>query len=403
MEIFYQRFLERVGKTSGGSCFPKWPEDFILGCHIDVICRFNAREDRRGRPAEREGLPGYRALKNCLNKCELMKTDMAVNLQHPNNDTPGCMGPLCSRDVTASVAAVVLNWNGCERVLEAISALYKSEFPLAQIFMVDNGSTDGSVETVQKNFPLVTILSQRSNLGVSEGRNVGIRQAIASGVDYIFHIDNDIEVTPETIGELVRLAEKRPDVGIVGTIMYFKSDPTLIQNIGGRICYRQHVLLPVAWMERDRGQYTSPVEVEMVAGGAMLTRCEVFRQVGYFDGGYLGYGLEDTDFCVRVRHAGWKLLCNPRAKAFHNFHVTHKYNYRRKYLESRNAVLFLRKYGRLIDWAKYLFFALAGLPYAFIREASRGNLGGVYGKAQGLFDALIRRDERAMRVFLSSD
>jgi hypothetical protein len=83
--------------------------------------------------------------------------------------------------------------------------------------------------------------------------------------------------------------------------------------------------------------------------------------------------------------------------------LTHKYNYRRKYLESRNAVLFLRKYGRSIDWAKYLFFAIGGLPYAFIREALRGNLGGVYGKAQGLFDALMRRDDRAIRVFRSAD
>jgi GT2 family glycosyltransferase len=302
-----------------------------------------------------------------------------------------------------SVAAVVLNWNGRERVLETISALYKSEYPLQEIFMVDNGSTDDSIAAVQEKFPKVKILPQRTNLGVSEGRNVGIRRAVASGVDYIFHLDNDIEVQPETIGELVRVAEGRRDIGIVGTMMYFKSDPTLIQNLGGYICYRQHILLPVGWMERDRGQFTDPIEIDMVAGGAMLTRREVFEQVGYFDGGYIGYGLEDTDFCVRVRRAGWRLLCNPRAKTLHHFHLTHKYNYRRKYLESRNAVLFLRKYGRSIDWAKYLFFAIAGLPYAFIREASHGNLGGVYGKAQGLLDALMRREDRAMRVFLSPD
>jgi GT2 family glycosyltransferase len=304
---------------------------------------------------------------------------------------------------TPSVAAVVLNWNGGQRVLETLSALYKSEYPLHDIFMVDNGSTDDSIEIVQKKFPTVKILPQKTNLGVSEGRNAGIREAVASGIDYVFHIDNDIEVQPETIGELVRVAEGRRNIGIVGTIMYFKSDPTLIQNLGGYICYRQHILLPIGWMERDRGQFTEPIEIDMVAGGAMLTRREVFQQVGYFDDGYIGYGLEDTDFCVRVRRAGWKLFCNPRAKTLHDFQVTHKYNYRRKYLESRNAVFFLRKYGRFVDWAKYLFFAIAGLPYAFIREALRGNLRGVYGKAQGLFDALMRRDDRAIRVFRSAD
>jgi GT2 family glycosyltransferase len=302
-----------------------------------------------------------------------------------------------------SVTAVVLNWNGRERILETISALYKSVYPFKEILMVDNGSNDGSLEAVRDNFPRVKILPQKANLGVSEGRNVGIRRAVAAGVEYVFHIDNDIEVQPETVGELVRTAEERRDVGIVGTIMYFKSDPTLIQNLGGHICYRQHILLPIGWMERDRGQFTGPIEIDMVAGGAMLTRRAVFEQVGYFDEGYIGYGLEDTDFCVRVRRAGWKLLCNPRAKTFHDFQLTHKYNYRRKYLESRNAVCFLRKYGRSIDWAKYLFFSIGGLPYAFVREAFRGNLGGVVGKAQGLFDSIMRRDDRAIEVFQSRD
>jgi GT2 family glycosyltransferase len=317
--------------------------------------------------------------------------------------------PLASRasgrlaSSTSSVSAVVLNWNGGERLLETLSALYKSEYPFQDIFMVDNGSTDDSIETVQKKFSNVKILPQKTNLGVSEGRNVGIREAVASGIDYVFHIDNDIEVQPETVGELLRVAEGRSDIGIVGTMMYFKNDPSLIQNLGGYICYRQHILLPIGWMERDRGQFTSPIEIDMVAGGAMLTRREVFQQVGYFDSGYIGYGLEDTDFCVRVRQAGWRLFCNPRAKTLHDFHLTHKYDYRRKYLESRNAVFFLRKYGRPIDWAKYLFFSIGGLPYAFIREASRGNLKGVYGKAQGLFDALIRREDRAIRVFRSTD
>src|SRR6266542_2967096 len=87
-------------------------------------------------------------------------------------------------EVQPSVAAVVLNWNGREQVLETISALYKSEYPLQAIFMVDNGSTDHSIETVQKKLPTVKILPQETNLGVSEGRNVGIREAVASGIDY---------------------------------------------------------------------------------------------------------------------------------------------------------------------------------------------------------------------------
>ena len=306
-------------------------------------------------------------------------------------------------DVTSSVAAVVLNWNGAERVLKTLSALYKSEYPLSDIFMVDNGSIDGSLEAVQKKFPTVKILPQKNNLGASEGRNVGIRHALASGVKYVFNIDNDIEVQPETIGELIRIAEQRSDVGIVGTMMYFKDDPSLIQNVGAQISFRQNVHLPIGWLQYDRGQFIEPIEVDMVGSGAMLTRREVFEQAGYFDAGYLGCQLDDTDFCMKVHRAGWKIICNPGAKILHDFYFNHRYTYRRKYLESHNAVLFLRKYGRFTDWAKYLFFAIGGLLYAFIRESFQGNLGGVFGKAQGLLDALLGREHRAVQVFLSRD
>ena len=125
--------------------------------------------------------------------------------------------------------------------------------------------------------------------------------------------------------------------------------------------------------------------------------------MGYFDAGYLGCQLDDTDFCMKVRRAGWKIVCQPPAKIVHDFHSNYKYTYRRKYLESHNAVLFLRKYGHTTQWAKYLFFALGGLPYAFLRRAFRGNVGGVIGKAQGLLDTLARREDRARQVFLSPD
>jgi GT2 family glycosyltransferase len=317
--------------------------------------------------------------------------------------TPTDTGGKCSAGVTPSVAAVVLNWNGHDRLLETLLALYESEHPLNDVFLVDNGSIDGSVEAVQKKFPRVKILPQTTNLGASEGRNVGIRRALASGVKYVFNIDNDIEVQPKTIGELIRIAEQRSDVGIVGTMMYFKNDPSLIQNVGAQIIFRQNVHLPIGWLQRDRGQFIEPIEVDMVGSGAMLTRKEVFEQAGYFDAGYLGCQLDDTDFCMKVHRAGWKIVCNPRAKIFHDFYFNHRYSYRRKYLESHNAVLFLRKYGRSIDWAKYLFFAIGGLPYAFIREIFQGNLGGVFGKAQGLLDALSGREHRAVQVFLSRD
>jgi GT2 family glycosyltransferase len=301
-----------------------------------------------------------------------------------------------------SVAAVVLNWNGREPVLRTIAALYKSDYPFEEILLVDNGSTDGSVEAVRAAFPAVVVLVQPCNLGPGQGRNVGIRRAVASGVDYIFNVDNDIEIFPDTVTILIEAAKGHPDVGVVGPMINFRSQPDVIHNVGGRVRFRQNLVEPIGWLEHDHGQFSQPLYVDVVGSAAMLTRREVFQQIGFFDADYIGYGLEDTDFCVKARRSGWTVMCDPRAKVRHDFQFNHKYTYRRKYLEARNAIIFLRKYGRWMDWGKYLIFAIGGLPYAFVREACHGNAGGVLGKARGLFDALMGSDGRAIEVFRSS-
>ena len=321
--------------------------------------------------------------------------------QVTNSVASGCTDGL--KRAGPSVTAVVLNWNGREPLLRTFAALYRSRYPFEELLLVDNGSSDGSVEAVQAAFPEVTVLAQEHNLGPGTGRNVGIRRAMASRADYIFNVDNDIEVFPETVRTLIETADQRPDIGVVGPMMYFRDRMNVIQNVGGQVRFRQNVVYPIGWLEPDHGQFNEPLKVDMVGSAAMLTRREVFEQVGYFDEGYIGYGLEDTDFCTKVRRSGWKVICNPQAKVRHDFRFNHKYTYRRKYLEARNAVFYLRKYGSRSDWAKFIFFSLGGLPYAFVREVLHGNVGGVIGKAQGLFDALVRREGRAVEVFRSQE
>jgi hypothetical protein len=235
-----------------------------------------------------------------------------------------------------------LNWNGRKVLLNTLRALEASRYPLCEIILVDNGSTDGSVEAVRSEFPNVTIIAERENHGASEGRNIGIRRALEQNPDYVFNIDNDIDVFPATISELVAAAAARPDAGVVGTMMYFKDKPDLIQNVGAAIRFKQNIHAPIGWRETDRGQYQDILDVDMVGSGAMLTRSDDFRTVGMFDGGYLGCQLDDTDFCMKVRAAGYRVYCNPRAKILHDFDYQHKYTFRRKYLEAHNAVLFVK-------------------------------------------------------------
>jgi GT2 family glycosyltransferase len=132
----------------------------------------------------------------------------------------------------------------------------------------------------------------------------------------------------------------------------------------------------------------------------MIATREVLKKVGLFATDYLGYWFEDSDYSVRVARAGYKVLFCGQAKVWHRPHKTiEQFSFRKKYLATRNAVRFMKKYGTAANWAKYLFYAVCGIPYALFRDIlkGRGPMGAI-GKAKGIFDGLLNRDEPAKKM-----
>ena len=304
----------------------------------------------------------------------------------------------------AKVSAVILNWNRKDVLLQCLKAVEALEYPVYEIIVVDNASDDGSVEAVKENYPDVKLIENDKNYGAIGGKNIGLRRALDSPVDYIYMVDNDIIGAKDSLTKLIKVADSDPQVGMVGAMMYDLSKPDIILSAGGTIDYTQNVSRGRGDTQKDEGQFNNIEPVDYLWGGALLARKRVLEEVGLFDPGYVGYWFEDTDLSVRVRKAGYKIIFNPYAKVWHKPHATvEQFSFRKKYLATRNAVRFMKKHASFYGWIKYLFFVIGGLPYALVRDLCRGRgVQGAWGKAKGLFDGIFGRDKAVEKVLGSS-
>ncbi len=295
---------------------------------------------------------------------------------------------LAAAQTLPKVGVVILNHNGKQLAQACIQSVLQSPYPNKEIILVDNASTDGSVEFLRDRFPNLIIIANPENLGVAGGRNSGFREAVRRGYDYILSLDNDASIDAQLIDELVRVAESDAQIGILGPKTYNQGSQTL-QCAGGQITYTQNVCAERGAGEIDRGQYDAIAAVDYVPGFGFMARREVFERLNFVDEAFYGYGHEDTDFGVRARQLGYRIVYVPRAILWHQGSATiGSYSPRKKYLEAVNSAYFVRKHGTFPDRLKYIFFAGVGLFYALVVQTPQGNHKAVLAKARGLWVGL---------------
>ncbi len=244
------------------------------------------------------------------------------------------------------VATIVLNWNQSGLTLACLASLVRVDYAEHAITVVDNGSTDGSVAAFREQYPLLTVLENAENLGYTGGNNVGLRHALNSNADYLLVLNNDTEVAPDLIRLLVDAAEADPSVGMVGPTIYYCSRPDTVWSAGGMIDWRNGRTAMVGLNERDAGQFGGvPREVDFITGCAMLVRRSVLESVGLLDDRFFAY-YEDTEWCVRTRRAGFKIIHVPAAKVWHKISPeTQMDSPTVRYYMARNRLLFMRLGG----------------------------------------------------------
>ncbi len=287
------------------------------------------------------------------------------------------------------VAVVILNHNGKRLAERCLQSVFASTYPHKDVILVDNASTDDSVAYLHTRFPDLHSVRNTENLGVTGGRNQGFREAIQRGTDYVLSLDNDAYIDAHFIHAILQVAQCEARIGVLGPKAYDADAPHLIQCAGGRITYTQNVCTQRGMGEVDRGQYDTIQDVDYFPGFGFMARRDVLEQLDFLDEHFYGYGHEDTDFCLRARQLGYRVVYVPEARMWHQGSATiGSYSPRKKYLEAVNSVYFVRKYGRPRDRMKYACIASAGLLYAFIQQSMRGNAKAVWAKARGMCDGL---------------
>lgn len=215
-----------------------------------------------------------------------------------------------------SVAIVLVNWNNTEDTLACIESLGRLNYQKSQVVIVDNCSAADQYRALRSRCSNEIILKQKRNLGFAGGCNAGIRWALQNGFDYVWLLNSDAVVAGESLSELVGAMESDPGIGIVGGVMYYWSDPQRIQMAGGFVNPESTRGEMLGLNELDAGQFRGITDVDYVSGGMLLVRSEAIRQVGLLDERFFLY-YEDTDWGVRMRGRGWRVVTAAEAKCRH--------------------------------------------------------------------------------------
>jgi GT2 family glycosyltransferase len=221
----------------------------------------------------------------------------------------------------ARVAVVILAWNGRDDTLRCLESVDALEWENLSTIVVDNGSSDGVVEAVRERFPHVQVIRSERNLGFAGGNNLGLRAAHEAGADYLMILNNDTVVDPGAVRELVAEAERRPDAGALCPLIYYMDPPNRIWYAGARFDPRRgHNGRHTGYRERDEGQYDAVRETGRATGAAILVRRTAVDEVGFLDE-RLFLHVEDVEWSLRIRAAGYHVLMVPSARVWHRVSV----------------------------------------------------------------------------------
>ncbi len=211
---------------------------------------------------------------------------------------------------TERVAAVVLNWNGWRDTVACLESL-RSLDEVPRVVVVDNGSTDDSLDRIRAAAPWARLVALLTNRGFSGGMNAGISAALREKppVDYVWVLNNDTLAEPATLGRMVALADSDPRIGIVGGRLVEADGSGRVQALGGGDVH--------PWIGTTSLRVTASQRAyDHLAGASLLVRRAVLHRVGGFDERYFFY-LEDIDLSLRARRAGWRLAVAHDATIVH--------------------------------------------------------------------------------------
>lgn len=289
-----------------------------------------------------------------------------------------------------SVSIIILNWNGWKNTIECLESLFQIEYGNYNVIIVDNHSEDDSLERIMDycrgnlktsssffkyrsdNKPIhvlkhdntevkgikqvspdfldypsdrkLIIIENDKNYGYAEGNNIGIRYSFKIlKSDYIMLLNNDTIVNKDFLVKLIRFAEDEDEIGIIGPKIYYYDNPVIFNSAGGIIKWRSGTGVNIGIGEIDRGQFDEVNSVDCLLGACILIKSSVLRRIGLLDKKFFLL-LEETDFCLRAKKAGYKIIFFPESVIYHKEGFSGQLSPLNLYYRYRNRLLFFKKH-----------------------------------------------------------
>lgn len=256
---------------------------------------------------------------------------------------------------------VILNWNRCADTLECLASIQRLHIPCSTI-VVDNGSTDGSLEAIRAAFPTIQIIEMGSNLGYAAGNNRGIKAALDQGADWIVLLNNDTVIAPQFLDALQEASLAHPRAGAFGAKIYYYDEPATLWYAGGEVDRRTLRCYHVGCGEADLDKRHEEIrQTGYACGCAIALKTQALREIGLLDPCYFLLW-EEIDWCWRLRKAGWECLFLPKAKVWHKVSASFPEGHRGplwQYHYYRSRRLFIRSH---CSRREKLFFHLLRRP-----------------------------------------
>jgi len=224
------------------------------------------------------------------------------------------------------LSVIIVNYNTCELTVQALHSVYRSDTSFAfEVILVDNHSSDGSVDTIRKQFPELTLIANDDNVGFAKANNQGIRLARGR---YVLLLNSDTVIKPNTLETMLRFMDANPGVGSSGCKIVLpdgsldkackRGFPTPLASFYYAFGFSR--LFPkVPHFNQYQLGYLDENEqypVDCLVGAFMLVRKEAIDQVGGLDESFFMYG-EDVDWCYRIKQAGWGIHYYPYTTIVH--------------------------------------------------------------------------------------
>lgn len=288
----------------------------------------------------------------------------------------------------ADLAVVVLNWNRREETLGCLDSLAQADLGGATVWVVDNGSHDGSVAAIRERHPWVRLIELPANHGFAGGNNAGMRAALAAGARGVYLLNNDTYVARDFLHPLLWILNAHERVGAISSVALRADQPDLLDAAFLDIYFGHGIVWHYGVNALPGEGFDQPREIDAGIGCGMLFSAAALTAIGLLDEDYFAYH-EEVDWCFRARQAGFRIFYQPFSRIWHYGSrstdvqrgnrpqlltgedqlpnpVPLSWSPVRSYLGARNAVRFVKKHASAYQTAFFWYSTLRAVPLEYL-------------------------------------